>query len=139
MRSMPRLTAASPGTVISSPTCLSSREHIIGVSVSGTIAEVTTAIVSVSANSRNIRPNVPDMNSNGMKIAIGETVSEITVNPTRGALQRASNGRVAIFHVTDDVLDHHDGVVDEKPVPMVSAISDRLSRLKPEKYMTRSS
>jgi hypothetical protein len=56
VRSMKRLTAASPGTVISSPTCFKSREHIIGVSVSDTIAEVTTAIVSVSANSRNMRP-----------------------------------------------------------------------------------
>ena len=42
---MKRLTAASPGTVISSPTCFSSREHIIGVSVSETTADVTTAIV----------------------------------------------------------------------------------------------
>ena len=81
MRSMPRLTAARPGTVISSPTCLSSREHIIGVSVSETIAEVTTAIVSVSANSRNMRPTSPDMNNSGMNTAISDTVSEITVKP----------------------------------------------------------
>ena len=39
------------------------REHIIGVSVSETIAEVTTAMVSVRANSRNMRPTSPDMNS----------------------------------------------------------------------------
>jgi len=32
-------------------------------------------------------------------------------------------------------FDHHDGVVDHEAVPIVKAISDRLSRLKPEKYM----
>jgi len=78
---MPRLTAARPGTAISSPRCFSIREHIIGVSVSETMAEVTTAMVSVNANSRNMRPTRPDMNSSGMNTAISDTVSEITVNP----------------------------------------------------------
>ena len=61
--------------------CFSSREHIIGVSVSETTAEITTAMVRVSANSRNMRPTSPVMNSSGMNTAISDTVSEITVKP----------------------------------------------------------
>jgi hypothetical protein len=38
-------------------------------------------MVSVSANSRNMRPTRPVMNRSGMKTAISETVSEITVKP----------------------------------------------------------
>ena len=59
----------------------SSWPHIIGVNVSETIAETTTAIVSTSANSRNMRPTMPVMNSSGMNTAMSDTVSEITVKP----------------------------------------------------------
>ena len=112
---MPRLTAAKPGTAISSPACLSSREHIIGVNVSETIAEVTTAMVRVSANSRNIRPTSPDMNSSGMNTAISDTVSEITVKPiSRAPRQRGVHGGLAVLHMANDVFDHHDGVVDHE-------------------------
>ena len=91
------------------------REHIIGVSVSETIAEITTAIVSVSANSRNMRPTSPVMNSSGMNTAISDIVSEITVKPiSRAPLSAASIGVFAILDVADDVLDHHDGVVDDE-------------------------
>ena len=106
---------ASPGTSRSSPACLSSREHIIGVSVSETTAEVTTAMVSVSANSRNMRPTSPDMNSSGMNTAISDTVSEITVKPiSLRAAQRGFHRAFAILHMANDVLDHHDGVVDHE-------------------------
>ena len=57
------------------------RLHIIGVSVSDTMADTTTAIVRVSANSRNMRPTRPVMNSSGMNTAISDSVSEITVKP----------------------------------------------------------
>ena len=115
MRSMPRETAARPGTSNSSWTCFNSREHIIGVSVSETTADVTTAIVSVSANSRNMRPTSPDMNNSGMNTAISDTVSEITVKPISLApLSDASIAEFAVLHMADDVLDHHDGVVDHE-------------------------
>ena len=95
--------------------CFNSREHIIGVSVSETIAEVTTAIVSVSANSRNMRPTRPDMNNSGMNTAISDTVSEITVKPISLApLSDGLHRGLAVLHVADDVLDHHDGVVDHE-------------------------
>ena len=53
------------------------REHSIGVSVSETIAEMTTAMVRVRANSRNMRPTRPLMKSSGMNTAIRDRVSDI--------------------------------------------------------------
>ncbi len=55
--------------------------HIMGVSVSETTMETTTAMVSVSANSRNSRPTTPGMRSSGMNTATSEAVSETTVKP----------------------------------------------------------
>ena len=133
---MPRLTAARPGTAISSPACFNSREHIIGVRVSDTIADVTTAMVSVNANSRNIRPTRPDMNSNGMNTAINDTVSEITVKPISLAPRSEASIAVSPFSMWRTIFSIMTMASSTtKPVPMVSAISDRLSRLKPEKYM----
>src|SRR4029078_6221502 len=129
MRSMKRLTAANPGTVISSPACFNSREHIIGVSVSDTTADVTTAIVSVNANSRNMRPTSPDMNSSGMKTAISDTVSEITVKPI--SLAPFSDASIAdspfsMWRTMFSIITMASSTT--KPVPIVSALSERLSR-----------
>ncbi len=55
--------------------------HIIGVRVSDTTMETSTAMVSVSANSWNSRPTTPGMNSSGMNTATSETVSDTTVKP----------------------------------------------------------
>ncbi|MGY3359019.1 hypothetical protein ACVWZK_005682 [Bradyrhizobium sp. GM0.4] len=133
---MKRLTAARPGTASSSWACFSRREHIIGVSVSDTTAEVTTAIVRVSANSRNMRPTRPDMNNSGMNTAISDTVSEITVKPI--SLAPFSEASIALspfsmWRTMFSIITMASSTT--KPVPMVSAISDRLSRLKPAKYM----
>ena len=133
---MPRLIAARPGILTSSPAYFRSREHIIGVSVSDMIADVTTAIVNVSANSRNMRPTSPDMNSSGMKTAINDTVSEITVKPI--SLAPRSDACIALspfsmWRTMFSIITMASSTT--KPVPIVSAISDRLSRLKPEKYM----
>ena len=68
----------------------SSLAHIIGVSVSDTIIDTTTAMVSVSANSRNMRPTSPVMNSSGMNTAISETVSEMMVKPISRAPRSAA-------------------------------------------------
>ncbi len=65
----------------------------IGVSVREMTAESTTAIVSVRANSRNIRPTTPVINKRGINTAINETVNEITVKPISFApLSAASKG-----------------------------------------------
>ena len=91
------------------------REHIIGVSVSDTTAEMTTAIVSVSANSRNMRPTRPVMNSSGMNTAISDSVSEMTVKPiSRAPLQRRLHRALARLDVAHDVLDHDDDIVDDE-------------------------
>ena len=87
----------------------------MGVSVSEMTAEMTTAIDSVSANSRNMRPTMPVMNSSGMNTAMSETVSDTTVKPiSRAPSSAACSGVLAVLDVADDVLDHHDGVVDDE-------------------------
>ena len=53
----------------------------MGVSVSETTAETTTAVLSTTANSRNSRPTTPVMNSSGMNTATRLTVSETMVKP----------------------------------------------------------
>ena len=89
--------------------------HIIGVKVSDTIAETTTAMVRVSANSRNMRPTRPVMNSSGMNTAISENVSEMMVKPiSRAPAIAASKAESPLLHVAHDVLDHHDRIVDHE-------------------------
>ena len=60
------------------------------MSVSDTIIDTTTAMVSVSANSRNMRPTSPVMNNSGMNTAISETVSEMMVKPISRAPRSAA-------------------------------------------------
>ncbi len=55
--------------------------HIIGTSVSDTIAEITIVTARVMANSWNSRPTTSPMNSSGISTAISETVSEMMVKP----------------------------------------------------------
>ena len=114
------------------------REHIIGVSVSDTMAEMTTAMVSVSANSRNMRPTSPVMNSSGMNTAISDSVSEITVKPiSLRALERRlhrGSSPFSMWRTMFSIMTMASSTT--KPVPIVSAISDRLSRLKPQNHMT---
>ena len=95
------------------PACASAAcEHIIGVSVSETTADIRMVTVSVTANSRNSRPTMSPMNSSGISTAISEMVSEMIVNPICSAPFSAASQRIlALFDVADDVLDHHDGVV----------------------------
>ncbi len=69
------------------------REHIIGASVSDTIAETMMEAVTVSANSRNRRPIMPLMSRSGMNTAISEQEIETTVNPiSREPRSAAANG-----------------------------------------------
>ncbi len=57
------------------------REHIMGVSVSETTAEITMVTASVTANSRKRRPTTSPMKSRGISTAISDTVSEMMVKP----------------------------------------------------------
>ncbi len=113
------------------------REHIIGVSVSDTIAEMTTAIVNVSANSRNMRPTRPLMNSSGMNTAISDSVSDMTVKPiSRAPFSAACIGLspFSMWRTMFSIMTMASSTT--KPVPIVSAISDRLSSEKPQNHMT---
>ena len=113
------------------------RLHIIGVSVSDTIADTTTAMVSVSANSRNMRPTRPVMNSSGMNTAISDSVSEMMVKPISLApLSAAWNGLSpsSMWRTMFSIITIASSTT--KPVPMVSAISDRLSSENPQNHIT---
>ena len=50
-----------------------------------------------------------------MKTATSETVNEMTVKPiSRAPFSAASSGSFAELEMTDDILDHHDRVVDDE-------------------------
>ena len=84
----------------------------------------------MTANSRNKRPTMSPMNSSGISTAISETVSDRIVKPICSApLSAASSGlspssmkreMFSIITIASSTT---------KPVEIVSAISDRLSRL----------
>ena len=113
------------------------REHIIGVSVRETTAEITTAMVNVSANSRNMRPTRPVMNSSGMKTAISDSVSDMTVKPiSRAPFSAACIGLspFSMWRTMFSIMTIASSTT--KPVPIVSAMSERLSSEKPHNHMT---
>ena len=115
----------------------SRRPHIIGVSVSETIADATTAMVSVNANSRNMRPTRPVMNNSGMNTATSDMVSEITVKPISLAPRSAARNGLSPFSMWRTMFSIITMASSTtKPVPMVSAISDKLSSEKPANHIT---
>ena len=70
--------------------CFSRREHIIGVRVSDTTADIMMVTARVTANSRKRRPTMSPMNSSGISTAIREIVSEMMVKPICSAPFRAA-------------------------------------------------
>src|SRR5450432_2857239 len=108
----------------------------MGVSVNETNADTTTATDMVMANSRNNRPTIPVMNKSGMKTATSETLSDTTVNPICFApFSAASNGGspASMKRTMFSIMTIASSTT--KPVEIVSAMSDKLSRLKPARYM----
>ena len=106
------------------------REHIIGVAVSDTTSETRMAVDSTTANSRNKRPTYPPMSNTGMNTATREMLIVSTVKPTsRAPFSAASNGLMpcsrwrVMFSMTTMASS------TTKPVEIVSAIRERLSRL----------
>ena len=90
----------------------------MGVIVSDTTPEISTAMPTVTANSRNSRPTIPSMNRIGRNTAESETVIVTTVKPISFAPSSAACMPVlAHLHVARDVLQHHDGVVDDETRP----------------------
>ncbi len=71
-----------------------------------------------------------------MNTATSETLIETTVNPTSFAPRRAASRRGIPFSMWREMFSSTTMASSTtKPVAMVSAISDRLSRLKPHRYM----
>ena len=77
------------------------------------------------------------MNSSGMNTAISDSVSEMTVKPISRAPSSAARIGLAPFsrwRTMFSIMTMASSTT--KPVPMVSAISERLSRLKPQNHIT---
>jgi hypothetical protein len=114
----------------------SSSRHIIGVSVSDTNADITIVTLSVTANSRNSRPTTSPMNSSGIKAAISDTLSEMIVKPIcSDPFSAASSGESpsSMKRETFSIITIASSTTN--PVEIVSAISVRLFRLYPSRYI----
>ncbi len=117
--------------------CFSILAAIIGVKVRETKAEKMIVTARVTANSRNRRPTISAMNSSGISTAISETVSETMVNPISSEpLSAACMGESPISRYREMFSIITIASSTTKPVEMVSALSDRLSRLYPSMYIT---
>ena len=113
--------------------------QIIGVTVSETTAETTTAITSVTANSWNSSPMMPGMKTIGENTATSDRVIDITVKPICPAPRKAArNGGMprstwawmfSIMTIASSTT---------KPTEMVIASSEKLSIVKPSNHMPAS-
>jgi hypothetical protein len=113
------------------------RLHSIGVSVTETTPEIRIAAVIVMANSRNSRPSTPLMKRMGMNTAASEIVIETIVNPiSREPLRAASSGSCpcSIWRTMFSSITIASSTT--KPIERMSAIIDRLSRVKPSSDIT---
>ena len=115
----------------------SKRAQSIGVRVNDTNSEISTAADKVTANSRNSRPGMPPISSNGINTATNDKLIDSTVKPTSLApLSEAASGvspssiRRAMFSSMTMASS------TTKPVAIISAINDRLFKLKLHRYMT---
>src|SRR5260370_21524035 len=113
------------------------RLQSIGVSLSETNPDTRMATLIVIANSRNSRPRMPPRNSTGINTATSETVIDTIVKPISRepfkaasiALSPSSMRRTMFSSITT-------ASSTTKPTDNVNAISERLSRLKPSRYIT---
>ena len=91
------------------------RAHITGVRVSETKADMTTATVTVTANSRNSTPDhaahKQQRDEHGDQREGDRDDGEADL---AGALQRRLERLLALLDVAHDVLDHDDGIVDHE-------------------------
>ena len=105
--------------------------------VSDTTNDTRMAVESVTANSRNSRPSMPPIKKIGMNTATNERVIDTTVNAISLAPRRAASigdspcSRYRVMFSSTTMASS-----TTKPVAMVSAIRERLSRLYPNRYIT---
>ena len=94
---------------------LRKRLHSIGVRLIDTNPETRIATAIVTANSCSSRPTMPPMKSTGMNTATSDSVIETIVKrDLLRPVERRAHRRLAHLHVPDDVLEHHDRVVDDE-------------------------
>ncbi len=113
------------------------RLQSIGVSVMDTTPEIRIADVIVTANSRNMRPRTPVMNRIGMKTAASDVVIVMIVNAiSREPLRAASNALSprSMWRTTFSSITIASSTM--KPIERMSAIIERLLRLKPKTCIT---
>ena len=102
----------------------------IGTSVSETKAETTIASAHDHRELVEQQPITPGMKKIGMNTAISELEIEMMVKPTsREPCSAAWKGGMPSLHVTHDVLQHHDRVVDHQAHRQREPSSEMLSRL----------
>ncbi len=115
----------------------SQRLHSIGVSDSDTKPDTSTAAMMVTANSCSSLPSTPPMNSTGMNTAASDSVMETMVKPTSRA--PSSVACIGVLPISRWRLMFSSMTMASsttKPTHSVSAIRERLSRLKPIRYIT---
>ena len=101
--------------MLASLTGLRNRLHSIGVSVSDTHPDTRIATAIVTPNSWNSIPINPPMNMIGMNTAESDVVMVTMVEPDLGRpFERRLEARLSHLHVADDVLEHHDGIIDDE-------------------------
>ena len=102
------------------------------------MAEITIVMLSVTANSRNSRPTTSPMNRSGISTAMSEIDSERMVNaicsdPLRAACSGESPR--SMYREMFSIMTIASSTTN--PVEIVSAISVRLFRLNPIRYIAR--
>ena len=109
----------------------------MGVVVREMTMDTRMAVERVTANSRKRRPTIPPINRSGIKTAMSEMLMVKTVKPISSApFSAAAKGFMpfsrwrVIFSITTMASS------TTNPVEMVMAISERLSRLYPNRYIT---
>jgi hypothetical protein len=113
------------------------RLHSIGVSVTDTTPEIRIAVVIVTANSRKRRPRMPLMNRIGMNTAASDAVIVRIVKPISfDPFSAASSGRspASMWRTMFSSITIASSTT--KPIERMSAIIDRLFRLKCSTCMT---
>ena len=106
------------------------RLHIIGVRVSETKPEISTATMMTTANSCSTRPRMPPMNSTGMNTAISDMVIDRMVKEiSRDPSSVACSGVLPISMWREIFSSITMASSTTKPTESVSAISEMLSRL----------
>ena len=109
---------------------MSRRAHIIGLVVSDTTIDTSTAADNVTANSWNRRPIRPPMNNRGMNTATSEILMDSTVNPTSRAPRNAACiGAMPSSMWRETFSSTTMASSTTNPVEIVNAINEKLSRL----------